>query len=69
MNNSPAAVVEPLSEQFDRWLRAVELLCRHVDVVHEENELLSGGGAKYTLPALLALAIDQILYTVNGRIS
>lgn len=67
-NNSPAAAVEPLPEQLDRWLRAVELLCRHVYVVHKQNELLAGCGAEHALPALLALTIDQVLYSAEEGI-
>lgn len=59
--DTPAAAVEPLSEQFDRRLRAVELFCWHVHVVHKQDELLPGGGAENALPSFFALAVDQVL--------
>lgn len=59
--DAPATTVEPLSEQFDRRLRAVELFCWHVHVVHKQDELLPSGGAENALPSLFALAVDEVL--------
>lgn len=58
---SPAPVVEPLPEQLDRRLRAVELLRGHVDIVHKQDKFLASGGAEHAFPTLLTLAVDQVL--------
>lgn len=58
VDHSPATAIEPLTEQLDRRLCAVEFLCGHVDVIDEQNEFLAGGGTEHALPPLLALAID-----------
>lgn len=58
---SPAATIEPLSEQLNRRLCAVELFGGHVDIVHEQDELLARRGTEYPFPSLLAFAIDEIL--------
>lgn len=58
---SPAATIEPLSEQLNGRLCAVELLGGHVDIVHEQDELLTRRGTEYPFPSLLTFTIYKVL--------
>ena len=60
----PAAVVEPLAQQLERRLRAEGVLLRHVEVIHEADELLAADGAHLVLGPLLEHALDDVLHRV-----
>ena len=64
---SPAAAIEPLPEQLDRRLCAIEFFGGHVDVVHEKDKFLARGGTEHALPTLLTLAVDQVLQTEKNK--
>mmetsp|Transcript_8240 Transcript_8240/g.18063 ORF Transcript_8240/g.18063 Transcript_8240/m.18063 type:complete len:649 (-) Transcript_8240:407-2353(-) len=64
----PAHVVEPLAQDLDGRLRAVLLLHGHIDVVHEDDELLARRGPVHALAALLRLRVDQVLRLVGRRL-
>lgn len=49
MQNIPIALIEILSQQFYRWLSAIDLLGWHVQIVNEYNALLSHWRAKHSL--------------------
>ena len=63
---SPVSMVNELSEQFNGRLSTIDLLGRHVEVVHEDDGLLAHLRAKHTLSALVQLGHDDILKNWKG---
>lgn len=66
-NSSPSSAIEPLSQQLNGRLSAVELLGGHIDVVYEDNEFFTGGGAEHAFSAFLAFTINQVLRWETGK--
>jgi len=64
----PEAVVEPQSNEFERWLRSIRVLGRHVEVVHESQHLLATDRNIDALRTLLHSALDQVLDVVRRRL-
>mmetsp|Transcript_18602 Transcript_18602/g.54498 ORF Transcript_18602/g.54498 Transcript_18602/m.54498 type:complete len:373 (+) Transcript_18602:2517-3635(+) len=58
----PAAVVHPLAEELDGRLRAVGLLLRHVQVVHENRASNAMRRPEDELSPLVELALDDVLH-------
>ena len=56
-----------LSEEFVGRLGSVHLEGRHVEVVDEEEHLLSGRWAEQRLPLLLQLGLEHVLVTTARR--
>ena len=57
-SNVPHAVVHPLSEKLNGWLRTVLFSCWHVQVVHKNDTLLPHGRTKDTLATFVQLGHD-----------
>lgn len=57
----PPPMVHPLSQDFDRWLRAIGLLGGHVEVVDEDNTRHPQRRAKDPLAAFIKLRVDDVL--------
>lgn len=61
----PALVVHPLAEKLNRGLSTVFLLLRHIEVINEENGMLSELGSVDTLTTLVHEAINDTLGLVS----
>ena len=57
----PAAVVEPLADDLDRWLRSVLLEHGHVEIVDEDDGAGSLLGTEDPFLALVKLVVNYIL--------
>mmetsp|Transcript_49833 Transcript_49833/g.161174 ORF Transcript_49833/g.161174 Transcript_49833/m.161174 type:complete len:386 (+) Transcript_49833:5689-6846(+) len=64
----PTTRVHPLPQQLDGRLRAVDLLRGHVQVVDENQAALAQWGAEGALPALVELAVDDVLSLLGCRL-
>lgn len=62
----PEAVVDPEAQQLQRWLRAEQVVGRHVEVVQKEQESLPAGRHKHAFGPLLDAALDDGLDVVGG---
>mmetsp|Transcript_27981 Transcript_27981/g.68358 ORF Transcript_27981/g.68358 Transcript_27981/m.68358 type:complete len:434 (+) Transcript_27981:5687-6988(+) len=62
----PPVVVHELPEDLDGRLRAVDLLCGHVEVVDKDNSLLAHGGPVDALAALVELGVNDVLRLQRG---
>ena len=58
---TPVSEVQVLSEQFNGRLRTVDLLGRHVEVVHKNDGLTANRRSEHTLPTLVQLRHDNVL--------
>jgi len=65
----PAFVVHPLAQDLNRWLGAICLLGRHVEVVHEDDALRVQRWAVHTLAAPVHLAVNDVLRLVGAGLS
>mmetsp|Transcript_7017 Transcript_7017/g.9948 ORF Transcript_7017/g.9948 Transcript_7017/m.9948 type:complete len:220 (-) Transcript_7017:2615-3274(-) len=64
----PPRLVEPLPEEFDRWLSAVLLSLGHVQVVHINVELLARSRTKHAFSSFVHLRVEKVLCHVRTGI-
>lgn len=64
----PETIVQPQLHQFQRRLRAERVLGRHVEVVHEGQELLTPNRDVHSLGSLLHATLYDVLYIVGGSL-
>lgn len=64
----PETIVQPQLHQFQWRLRAERVLGRHVEVVHEGQELLTPNRDVHSLGSLLHATLYDVLYIVGGSL-
>ena len=62
----PEPIVNPEPNQLQWWLRPKRVLGRHVEIVHEGDELLAANGNVHSLGSLLHTTLNDVLYVVGG---
>ena len=64
----PEAVVQPELHQLQGWLGAERVLGRHVEVVHEGQQLLPSDRDVHPLGPLLHPTLNDVLHIVGGSL-
>jgi hypothetical protein len=63
------SLIDSLSQKLTRWLRAVPVQLRHVDIVDEEHHLLASWWSKQGLPLGFQVALKGILEVPSARLT
>jgi len=61
----PTLVITELSQKLKRWLGSVCLLLWHVEIINENNKLLTNWWTEHTLSSFVQLLIKRILSLVG----
>ena len=65
----PSFMIHPLSKNLYRGLSTIHLFLRHIQVINEDDKLLTRSGPKDPFPPFLKLRVQHILCLVSASLS